>query len=218
MDGMSGGYALGMLGVLVLISGLVTVAIYRPRVRRLEQLLAGQGTLAHWVYDPPTVERQVERDRSAQLGRNRWLLRVVLIWLVVWTAVFVATDLVSGDGDGLPVFLAMMAGIGLILTAAALGLPRLYARQALRSSREVYIGTHGVYINGAYHSWAAPLARLDSVALVDGWPDLFIRFRMQHRVAMGQYQTESVQVPVPPGQEDAARRVVAVLDSQVRRG
>jgi drug/metabolite transporter (DMT)-like permease len=213
LDGFDGGFALAAFGLLLLAVGAITAAIYAPRVRRLRRLLAQENLLAHWVYDAPQVARQVERDRIAERKRNRGLLLIVLAWLVFWSLLFVVIGVVSGQGEDMRLFVAIMAGVGLVVAAAAFLAPRAHARRALHSSGEVCIGRDGLLLNGAYHAWAGRLARLDGVELVADQPEARLVFRLSILTGPGwlHWAPYVVEAPVPAGEMSAARRVVAEL-------
>ena len=131
MDGMDGGYALAVFGLVVLILGIVTYVLYRPRARVLSLMLSGEDLLVHWTYDAAQVERQVVRDRRTQLAQNRSLLLIVAIWWVIWVAFFMVLGHAGGKRRrhaGL--FIAIMLGVGAVVAAAGLGIPYLRARGA----------------------------------------------------------------------------------------
>lgn len=102
VDGMSGGFALGVLGLLVAILGVVMIVLFRPRARVLGRMLSGEDLLVHWEFDSPQFERQVERDTRAQLAQNRGLLLIVAIWWVIWVAFFMVLGYAEGNGHDMP--------------------------------------------------------------------------------------------------------------------
>ena len=64
-----------------------------------------------------------------------------------------------------------------------------------------------MYINGAVHIWGAPLAGLDGVSLIEDGTEARLVFSLRYRTGIGATEAYTVEVPVPRGQEEAARRV-----------
>jgi len=209
MDGFDGGFALQFLGLFLLITGLVTAAIFGTRARRLEAMLRGQELLAHWVYDTRQKEEQARRDLATTRSRNRGLLLIVAVFVVACTLLFVVIGFLEGEEENMPGFVAIMLGVLALVAAFALGMPFLQYRRALRSSGEAVIAGNGLYLNGVMHTWNAPLALMEGVDLVDdgGQARLLFNLRSLDRTGPGGYQDYSVEVPVPPGEEATARHV-----------
>jgi drug/metabolite transporter (DMT)-like permease len=212
MDGMSGGYALGLAGLLLVIVGAVTAAIYAPRAARLGAILSGRGVLARWSYEPIEVERQAGRDRRALTRRNGALFLVMAGWIFACMALFTVIGYVNGQGDDMPLFLASLAAVLAVLAAFAFGMPVLLARRARHSDRQAIIAVDGLYLNGAFHIWDAPLSRLDGVELVEDEDGARLVFHLRARTSPGlRYEPYTVEAPVPPGEEEAARRAARRL-------
>jgi len=172
--------------------------------------------LAHWVYDAPQVERQIERDRSAQLAHNRGLLLIVIAWLLFWGVIFVVLGHLSGHGEDMPLFVAIMAGVGLVVGIAAYLAPHLHARRARRSTREAFIGRQGLFVNGVFYSWAGRLDRFDSVEIIEDEGDARLVFHLSALTGPGwvRWQPYIVEAPAPPEELAAARQVVKELRQQ----
>jgi hypothetical protein len=209
LDMMRAGYALIVLGFFVVVVGLITAGMFGYRAARLKAMFSGKKLLAHWVYDPIQVEEQAQRDLRETKGRNRILFLIMAGFMVACIVLFTAYGYLSGEGDSMPGFVRLMLGILLVLAAFAFGMPYLQYRRAMRSSHEAYIATNGLYINGALHTWNAPLAGLDDVSLVEDAEGVRLVFNLRYRTRVGTtgYETYTVEVPVPRGEEETARRV-----------
>lgn len=209
MDMMEAGFALQCGGAFLALVGLITAALFWARVRRLQAILGGSRLLVHWTYAPAQLEAQAARDLHSTQARNWGMLAIVAAFFVVFTLLFVVIGILSGEGDQMPLFAGIMAAILGIVAAFAAGMPYLQRRRAMRSSGEAYIAENGLWINGALHTWDPPLAMLDGVQLVEEGPQARLVFdlRSLSRASATMYQAYQVEVPVPPGQEDAARRV-----------
>ncbi len=209
LDGMDGGFALQFGGFFLVVAGLVTAVVFGLRARRFRAILAGRELLAHWTYPPELVRAQAQRDLQEEKRRNRILLLLVAGWTLACVVLFVAIGFWEGQQDDMPLFVAIMAGVLLLVAAFALAMPYLHHRRARRSSGEAYIAANGLFLNGALHTWDPPLGGLDGVSLVEDGDQarLVFRLRALSRTDATLYQHYSVEVPVPPGEEPTARRI-----------
>lgn len=209
LDMMQAGFAMQFGGFFLAVVGFVVAAIFFYRASRLKAMFRGSHVLAHWVYDPAQVRDQAGTDLQGAKERNRVLLLIVAVFVVACTLLFVAIGFSSGEGDNMPLFVGIMAAVLLIVAAFAFGMPYLQQRRALRSSGEAIIAENGLYINGVLHTWNPPLATLEEVRLVEEGAEarLVFSLRSLSRTSATLYEAYSVNVPVPPGNEAAARQV-----------
>lgn len=213
IDGMDGGFALQFGGLFLLLCGLVTAAIFGWRAARYQAMVSGLEVLARWTYDRFQVQAQVQRELGERKAHNRRLLLVMAFFIVACTVLFTVVGVVSGEGENMPLFVAIMAGVLAVLTAFALGAPRLTARRALRRGGEAIIATNGLVLNGQLHTWQPPLAGLDGVEWVQDEEGTRLAFHLQTLSGVGwtHHEPYVVEVPVPPGEEDTARQVIDTL-------
>jgi len=209
MDMMQVGFAFQFGGIFVAIMGIITAAIFGYRVNRLKSMFRGSRVLAHWCYDSVQVRDRADKDLQGAKEKNRILLAIVAFFVVACTLLMVVIGFFEGEGDNMPVFVGLMAAVLVIIAAFAMGMPYVQWRRALSSSGEAIIADNGLYINGALHTWNAPLAILDDVALVEDGTQARLVFSLRSlaRTSATAYEAYSVQVPVPPGETATARRV-----------
>ena len=207
LDMMGGGYALQFVGSFLIVVGLVIAGTFAQRAVRLNSIFSGDKLLAHWIYEPAQVEEQAQRDLQATKSENRSLLLVVAGFMLACIALFAVYGYASGQGESMPWFIGGMVGVLLLVAAVALGMPYLQYRRAVRSTHEAFIAAHGLHINGALHLWNAPLAGLHAVSLVQDSAGARLVFSLHYRAKVGGMEAYTVDVPVPPGQEEAARTV-----------
>ncbi|MBN1659048.1 MAG: hypothetical protein JXA93_11625 [Anaerolineae bacterium] len=214
MDMMEVGFALQCLGVFLVLTGAITALLFGYRARRLQSIFRGEKLLAHWVYTAPQVAAQVARDLESTRQRNRLLLVLVGVFIVACTVPMTIYGYLEGEGDNMPLFVAIMAGVFVIVAAFALGMPLVQARRARASSHEAFIAENGLYVNGALHTWNAPLALLDGVSLAEEETvaRLVFSLRSLSRASATAYQSYTVEVPVPPGEEGRAREIIAYFE------
>ena len=211
MDLMQGGFALQFLGFFLVIVGVVIAGLYGYRARRLAAMFAGRNLLAHWRYDPVQAEAQARRELAETRQRNRALLLVVAVFVVICTLLFTVYGVLQGEGDNMPIFIAIMAAVLLIVAAFAFLMPSLQYRRARKDGGEAIIAENGLYASGVLHTWNAPLSMLDAVTLEEegGQARLVFQLRSLSRTSATAYQAYSVEVPVPAGEEGTARRIEA---------
>lgn len=208
MDGMGGGYALQFIGLFVTLSGLVTLWFCQTRASALERILSGVGLLAHWSYDPAEFQRQAREEYEQRRERNRGLFFLVAAMMLVIGAVVFVVPILRDADLFLPVVIVYLSVIALI-GLAAFAAPRLEYRRALRSNGDAWIAREGVYLRGAFHNWKAPFSRLEHVRLTKKRGQTVLEFDIGQlsRVGWIHYETETVQVAVPSGQEDRAEEI-----------
>ena len=211
MDLMQGGFALQFLGVFLILVGGIILVLYGYRARRLAAMFRGQKLLAHWRYDPVQAAAQAQRELDEARQRNRALLLIVAGFVVVCTVLFTLYGILQGEGDDMPVFVAIMGGVLLVVAAFAFVMPSLQYRRARQAGHEALVAEDGLYAGGVLHTWNAPLATLDAVTIEEegGQVRLVFHLRSLSRTSATAYQAYTVEVPVPPGEEATARRIEA---------
>jgi hypothetical protein len=212
VDMMGAGYGLGCLGVFFVIMGLVTLVLYGLRYRTMARILSGDDLLARWTYSEPESRQQVEAEYADTSNRNRVLFLIMLFWFVVIGGAILAVDYAhNGELNG--AFAGIMLGCVLLLGFVAWLAPRAKRRQARRATREVIISRLGFVLNDALYTWGSFASTLAGVGLdesPDG-PALEFAIRYPSRMPLLAYSSQTVRVPVPPGQLAAARLVVREL-------
>ena len=207
MDMMGGGYALGFIGIVVAATGLVTLWMYEARAAALDRILSGAGLLAHWTYDPEEAQRHAQEEFEDNRRTNRNLFLVVAVMFVVVGAIVFMGPLL--EGEDLSLLLALYFGLVPLLGLVAWATPRLAYRRALQAGADVYIGKDGVYVRGALHTWKQPFTHLKRVKLELDREQPALQFDIRYLTRLGllHYETQTVEVPVPRGQESKAEEV-----------
>lgn len=104
VDMMQAGFALQFGGIFLVLVGLITAAIFGYRANRLQATFRGSRVLAHWVYDPVQVRDLADRDLKSTKEKNRVLLLILAVFVVVCTLLLVVIGFLSGEGDNMPIF------------------------------------------------------------------------------------------------------------------
>jgi hypothetical protein len=212
VDMMDVGYGVSCMGLFVLIVGLITALLFWQRVRTMDRLLGGEAILARWTYSDSQGQQQVQTEFKRARSQNLTLYLVMVFWFVVIGGAFVAVDyFANGEINGW--FVGIFFGVMLFVGAFAWLVPVFWRRRALKASREVIISRNAVVLNGALHSWSGAFEQLDGVYFQEDPPDPALVFSIRYlsRGDLSGSSTQTLVVPVPPGAQDAARRVVDAL-------
>ena len=201
MDGMKGGYALGLVGVFVAIMGLIVAAVYWRRAADARRILAGDNQLVHWRYEPGEWQRYAQEEFELDSQEKRGLFWVVIAIMVVIGLAFWIADPEAG------IWVAVvLAGVAVLLAFFAFVVPSLEHRRRQRTMGEAIIVPEGVYLAGRLHLWRQLGSRLCNVSIV-GQDPAMIEFQIEAPTRTGT-QICAVRVPIPHGQDETARQVV----------
>ncbi len=212
-DMMRFGYGVGAFGLFLLISGAVVLAFYVARFMLMQRMLSGDNLLAHWQIEPTAWRGHLEQEYARQQAQKRGLFWLVIVLMVVIGAPFVFLDPEAGVW-----VVAVLAATALLIAFAAFLVPRLALRRITRQEGEILIAAEGLSVGGQLTVWKALGSRLVRVELTTE-PSAVLEFEVGYLSRVG-YDTVVVRVPVPPGEEGQAKRVVAALSAkgQRRRG
>ncbi len=200
MDGINGGYALAVFGLLVFTTGIIAAFVYARRARMLSAIFAGKNLLAHWTYTPDEWRSYTEKAHKEKKASNKGIVLVIAAWAIVIGVIFI---IINPEDWKFPLFFC----VGLIAIIAPIAyLPVLLDyRRNKRYMGEAYISRNGVYLNRVFHTWQGLGAQLESVVYEEEARSLLFTYRAPDRTGLRQY---TVRVPVPRGQEKAARKII----------
>lgn len=211
LDGFNGGFALSFLGFFVAVIGIITVIIFARLSRLADAILQKQNILAHWTYTPEEWKTYTEEEHADDSFDKRSLFLLVAI-----IAVVVGIGMGIVYRDFLLIFYIIAGIIAVIGLTAYLStvIPYRWNQQHLG---DVYIAKDGVYLNRRLHFWKGLSTRLRKISWEEGkhsLPRIIIEYSSTNFLT-GNYYT--ARVPVPPGQEETARRIVNELSSRNQR-
>lgn len=220
LDMMQWGFGLIFLGFFVVLTGVISLSIFLVRFRKVKRMLTGNDVLVRWTHSPDIYEEQVARDYQARRKRNGAKLAVMLFFIITISAVMVAIGINSGESDAMPLFVGIMGTVAGVLVLVAFLAPRWDRKRALRNARETVISENGLYTQGTLYTWGKVAARLRGVSLREekGRNHLVFSIDAAAQVGVPQYINHIVEVPVPDGEEAAARDLVDRLSRQCDSG
>jgi hypothetical protein len=215
MDMMKVGFGMIFIGGFVVIMGVVTAGVYGQRAREMNRILSAENILARWVYSENQSREQIEKEYAQQTSANRSTFLIMLAWFVVIGGFFLGLDLFK-EGEVNWFFAFLFFGILVLLGVVAFSAPIIWKRQAQRAARDVIIARNGVVLNGALHTWVAPLNKLTGVQFrqESGVRDLEFEIQYMARASVTNYATYTVSIPVPAGKEAEAQDVVRYFNDE----
>jgi hypothetical protein len=197
------------LGVFVSLCGAIGLILYAIQAARLNAMICGRDRLVHWTYERFEWQQFVDWEFQRQKSMNTGQLILISGVILVIGAVLL---LVERSQAAMMVFL-FLAGLILFIWFGVFLLSRSSYHRYQTRGGEVYIGTSGLYINGAVHTWKFPGSRLEAVKIVDQPFDM-LRFSYSYLVVAGRSlftfrQLADVYVPVPKGKEEEAGHIAS---------
>ncbi|MBE2229467.1 MAG: hypothetical protein IAE96_02345 [Chitinophagaceae bacterium] len=207
IDGMKGGYALIFISGFAALSAFITAAVFHPRAREFDRLLDELQPLAHWKYTDAEWEAFIREDLREVKMVNRATLKLVLIISAV-----VCLLLVIIYRDTL--FILIVAGIMLLLTAVGSLAPYFRSRVLRKGVHEAIIGEKSVMIGGSFQLWTQLGAHLTGVDIYTDAPIPVLHIIFEYPTLQTS-QEEIIRVPVPDGKMEEAARVVEQLRKQI---
>ncbi|MDO8637615.1 MAG: hypothetical protein Q7R34_15510 [Dehalococcoidia bacterium] len=194
-------YAMAFGSFIMFITAIIVAVIYGSRARKLDQILSGEGLIAHWTYTPDEWLHYAEKEYQTEKSVKRILFFIIAGFALVIGIVFLIVDPESGIWV-LVVMLALIAIIGFVAWFTAWH----DHRQNIKHLGEAYISKDGIYLNKQLHLWNQLAAYLGSVEYIEETPPLLV-FSYFAPTRTGLEQRD-VRVPVPHGQEARAREVL----------
>ena len=209
MDGFDGGFAISFVCIVLALTGVVVVFMYMGRARAADKILGGDSLLARWRYDNSEWQNYSEADYRMERSDKFALFRLVMVITAVVTFGFFLFH-----RDSALLMVGIFLGLGVILSATIL-LTTSYDRwQNKRYPGDVFIARDGAYVGRKLHLWKGWGATLDDLSYDEEGRMLFMSYSMPSRTGR---DSATVRIPVPQGQEDKARQVLAELGRVVTR-
>jgi hypothetical protein len=206
MDVFNGGFALSFLGGFIAIIGLIAMVIYLRMAGILDRITKKENVLAYWKYTPEEWKQYTEQEPQGDiLGRRN------LFFIIAVISIFVGIIFWFVVRDHPLVIVCIILGIIAItgITTWTTGLANYQHNKG--NLGEVYIALDGVFLNRQLHIWKGIGNKLEEISFDDlssGQSWIKIGYSSPSRNGPDYY---SVQIPVPPGQEDRARKIVAEI-------
>ena len=208
MDGFNGGFALSFGGIAVVIFGIVGTLIYVRLAARLDKIFKKENQLAHWTYSHEEWKLYSEKEHAEEAVSKKGLFFVISILTLI-----VGIVLYAIVGHDFWVIFSTVLVIILIVGLSAFFSTRSTYRLNKKYLGEAYISQDGVYLNRRAHIWKGIGSCLENVVYEEGkqpQPRIEFKYSMPSRFGRDCF---TVRVPVPRGQEGAAKKIAKEIDA-----
>jgi MFS family permease len=201
------GFALNFVGIVIFLTGFISGIVFKKLANKLDELVSGEGLLAHWTYATEEWSRYTEAEHIRD-RREKWqLFRLIAIIAVVVGVVFSIFT-----SDSWLITLVIISALILIIAGVAyFSIARGY-KQNCTHPGEVYIGKSGALLGRTFHYWKLPSSFLHSVDLQKGDPPFIeLVYSAQSGQSRGKY---TARIPIPQGHEAEAKEVLTRLSGK----
>jgi hypothetical protein len=204
-DGMSGGFALMVIGGFIAVIAIIVFAVYGKLNRDFKRMLAGEALLCYVL--PNDVYKAFSVKEAEDIkSNNKMVLIMILFFCVLFGVIFGAFM----DTLFIPIFL----GIAVFFTGIFFVTTAFRTNKVKKSQALVCLGMGGAYAFGQMHSWSMAGCLPVSAGFYDGVPDHlpcpYIRITYL-AAAYPVPQQQTVTLPVPAGLTDRALWAAGVL-------
>jgi hypothetical protein len=208
IDGMDGGYALAFISLFLAISSGAVALLYIRRARVMDGIFADPRLLAHWSYTDEMSQKSREREYRDYEDRNRSMFIVIGGMLVLGSLFFII--FVEDGGLATGIILLVFAGFLFVVSRVA---PVLERRRATNVPHEAFIARTGVIYEGIVYPFHSFLRSRGGITLrnADAKNPALLVFSFTQLNGLFILQSFAVTIPVPPGEEAVAQRIVREL-------
>ncbi len=210
IDGFEGGFAISFVSLVVAITAVIVGAMYLGWARQVNQILRGEGVLAHWVYSTEFWAEYTQREYEEEKSEKRGLFLLVSGVALFFGILFWALD----EEAGFIVFLVMLGLIGLVAFAWQFSAWSNYRNNSGVGIKEVYITQSAVYLNKRLYTWKAPFTEFKKVTFAENRKLPLLVFTFTGSSGRAGTQTYTIRVPVPVGQEENAKAILRQINIQ----
>jgi hypothetical protein len=209
INGFDGGFAISFVSLFIaIIAGIVGV-MYLGLAGKCDKILRGEGILAHWTYSPEYWSEYTKKEYAEEVSEKKGLFILVSGISLATGIIFWIID----NESGFFVFIAMLLLIGLI--ALAWRIPAwLNRRQNIGGVREAYITKDAIYMNKKFITWRTVFTSFDGVTKQNTRGLSFLVFKYTSNNMRTGPQTYTTRVPIPPGQDEAAKNLMDQINLQ----
>jgi hypothetical protein len=207
IDGFGGGFAVSFVGLFVTILGLVATGFYYQQAKILGQILRGEGLFVHWTFDNQMWQEYTRKEYAEELSEKKGLFVIISAFALFFGFLFWFLD----NEAGFVVFLVMLGLIGLVGFTWRFSAWH-FRRQNENGIKEAYVARSGIYMNRRLYTWRLFSAKLLGVEIKNSKTLSLLKFSYT-AFTFPSPQTYTVRVPIPIGQEEAAKIIVLQFNS-----
>ncbi len=177
------------------------------QAKKVDQILRGQGVLAHWIYPVDLWREYAEKEYKTEKAQKKFLVIIVAAFAIFFGLLFWLLD----PEPGFIVFLVMMALIGLITLTWQVTAWYNYRKNTSNTTKQVYITKDAVYLNNTLYDWTTALTSFEKVLLQKNKNLNLLVFVFTSLNRTGP-QTYTIRVPIPPDQQENAKYIAEQIN------
>jgi hypothetical protein len=203
-DGFSGGYAVAFVSFFLVASAVAVAALFFHRAKVMDGILNSSQLLAHWTYSAEEAEQSAKREYADYQERNHAMF-LVIGGMLAFAALIM---MIFAGEDGRLTGAFLLAVMALLLAVSRIA-PRIALKYALSSPKEAYITDNGIIYEGAVYPFHSFLMRRDGAEFLEkeGKKPAVLVFSFTQSVGLSISTSFNVEIPVPQGEEEKARRI-----------
>lgn len=200
-----GAFAMMLVGGFFAVTAFFSSFVFRHRLRVYRELFREEQLLAHWRYR----EDEWRAFAGAELAAEKSVKKLIVLVTAGFALLYCGLMAVL-----YPKLTVLMIGVGLTIVALVAGAAALSTcisrRRNLTPTGEARIGQHGVWLNGALHTWSGGGSYLVDCRLDNSSDPKCLAFSYAAIERHGP-QIHQARVPVPHDRLDEARQVITSL-------
>jgi len=209
IDGFDGGFAISFISIIVAFTFGIVSLIFLGWASKVSRIQRGEGILAHWVYSPEFWAAYTEEEHREDYSEKKGLFLIVTAFALFFGVLFWVFD----EEAGFFVFLVMLGLIGICFVAWQYAVWSNYRSNRSSGVKEVFITREAVFMNNRLTTWKTVFTHIDEVSYEENRRVPVLVFEYTQYTGRAGPQKYSLRVPVPPGEELAARYVIDQINS-----
>ncbi|MDD3792995.1 MAG: hypothetical protein PHY74_07675 [Candidatus Bathyarchaeota archaeon] len=207
IDPYNGGFAISLVSILIAVTAAIVGLMFIGQAKKVDQILRGQGVLAHWIYPVDLWREYAEKEYKTEKAQKKFLVIIVAAFAIFFGLLFWLLD----PEPGFIVFLVMMGLIGLIILTWQFTAWYNYRKNTSNTTKQVYIRKDAVYLNNTLYEWATAFTSFNKVKLQKN-KDLNLLVFIFTSLNRTGPQTYTIRVPIPPGKEENAKNIAEQIN------
>lgn len=206
IDGMNGGYALGFVGVFIMLSlFLVALLVFKDRAKVFDSIISGENIIVCWKYEAKEWKKLKDDEYNEVKSTNKGMF---IFMIILCSIIFLPFIIFLEEG--------FIMGFVLIILIAILGIAAFVSTSLAKNKDKegfVIIARDGVLMNKKFECWKGFGVKFKGVGYCSEDTSLIeINYKVSYYRQSHIMQT--VIVPIPKGEELTAKAVI----SKLRRG
>lgn len=203
IDGMKGGYALSLIGMLIMLSlFFVALLVFRNRAKVFDSIIAGENIIVFWNYEAKEWKKFKDDEYNEVKSTNKGMF---IFMIILCSIIFLPFIIFSEEGFAMGIVLICLIGI--------LGIAAFVGTSLAKNKDKtgyVIIARDGVITNKKFDCWKGFGVNFEGVGYCIEDPSVIeINYRVWYY--RHHHSIQTVIVPIPKGEELTAKAVIKSL-------